>query len=101
MSLTREEAIRFFNSIDASDKVNGRITKSDLEKAVAVDTDGDGEITDIPQSRVLPNGTTTTWTEKEIQKKNVDKWIENAAENWKDDQSIDLNEFLSMMRLSE
>lgn len=78
-------------------KFDNKITKSDLEKAVAVDTDGDGKITDIVQSRILPNGTTTTWTEKEIVEKNVNQWIKCASDKWNNDEAIDLNEFLEML----
>tara|TARA_Y100000389_G_scaffold113948_1_gene111095 strand:- start:492 stop:794 length:303 start_codon:yes stop_codon:yes gene_type:complete len=100
MSLTIEEATNFFNFIEKSSNFDNKITKSDLEKALAVDTDGDGQITNIVQSRVLPNGSTTTWTEQEILDKNVNKWIQNASEKWTDDQAIDLNEFLQMVGLA-
>lgn len=100
MSLTIEEATNFFNFIEKSSNVDNKITKSDLENALAVDTDGDGQITNIAQSRVLPNGSTTTWTEKEILDKNVNKWIQNASDKWTDDQAIDLNEFLQMVGLA-
>lgn len=101
MSLTIEEATNFFNFIEKSSNFDDKITKSDLEKALAVDTDGDGQITDIVQCRVLPKGDTTTWTEKEILDKNVNKWIQNASEKWKHDQAIDLNEFLQMVGLAD
>jgi len=100
MSLTIEEATNFFNFIEKSSNLDNKITKSDLEKALSVDTDGDGQITDIVQSRILPDGTTTTWTEKEILDKNVQQWIQNASEKWADDQAIDLNEFLQMVGLA-
>lgn len=41
MSLTIEEATNFFNFIEKSSNVDNKITKSDLENALAVDTDGD------------------------------------------------------------
>ena len=99
MSLTRKEAIVFFNYIEKKSKHDNKITKSDLEKAVAVDTDGDGKITDIVQTRTLPDGSTTTWTEKEIVDKNVSKWIKCASEKWNNDEAIDLNEFLEMLNI--
>lgn len=64
-----------------------------------------GQITNIVQSRILPNGSTTTWTEKEILNKNVQQWIRNASDKWTDndqdnDQGIDLDEFLQMVGLA-
>lgn len=100
MSLTIEEATNFFNFIEKSSIFDNKITKSDLENALSVDTDGDGQITNIVQSRVLPNGTTTTWTEKEILDKNVQQWIQNASEKWDNDEAINLNEFLQMLGLA-
>ena len=100
MSLTKEEATHFFNYVEKLSNKDGKITKSDLEKAVAVDTDGDGKITDIVQSRTLPDGSITTWTEKEIVQKNVDKWITNASEKWENDEAIDLDEFLQMLNIN-
>ena len=99
MSLTIQEATKFFNFIEKSSIFDSKITKTDLEKALAVDTDGDGQITNIIQSRVLPNGQTTTWTEQEILDKNVNKWIECANEKWTNDQAIDLDEFLEIVGL--
>ena len=100
MSLTKEEATQFFNYVEKLSNQDGKITKSDLEKAVGVDTDGDGKITDIVQSRTLPDGSITTWTEKEIVQKNVDKWIANASEKWENDEAIDLDEFLQMLNIN-
>lgn len=99
MTLTREEAILFFNYIETLSSHDNKITKSDLEKAVAVDTDGDGQITDKVQTRVLPDGTTTTWNEIDIMNKNVQEWIKNASEKWLNDEAIDLNEFLQMLNI--
>ena len=99
MSLTIEEATNFFYFIEKTSTFDKKITKSDLVKALAVDTDGDGQITDTLQSRILPNGTTTTWTETEILEKNVNAWIVNASEKWNNDQAIDLDEFLKMVGL--
>ena len=101
--LTLEEATKFFTYLETSkDGVrDGKITKSDLENAVAVDTDGDGYITDKPQKRKIlqADGTTieTTWTEKEIVAKNVAQWTKNAGDKWKNDEKIDLEEFLEMV----
>ena len=100
MSLTKKEAINFFNYIEKLSQHDHKITKSDLERAVAVDTDGDGKITDIVQTRILPDGTRTTWTEEEIVKKNVDQWIKCASKKWKNDEAIDINEFLEMLNIT-
>ena len=97
MALSKKEAIRFFNYLEKSSTHDNKITKSDLEKAVSVDTDGDGKITDIVQSRVLSDGTTTTWTEKEIVDKNVKQWIKCASDKWTNDEAIDLTEFLELL----
>ena len=97
MSLTTKEATLFFNFIEKSSSVDGKITRADLEKAVSVDTDGDGKITDIVQSRILPSGAVTTWTEKEIVDNNVAKWISCSQEEWANDQAIDLQEFLVLI----
>ena len=97
MSLTKKEAIHFFNYIEKLSQHDNKITKSDLEKAVAVDTDGDGKITKNKQTRILPNGTQTTWTEKEIVDKTVDQWIKCASDKWNNDEAIDINEFLEML----
>lgn len=99
MSITKKEATTFFNYVEKLSNHDNKITKADLEKAVAVDTDGDGEITNITQTRTLPNGTTTTWTELEIVNKNVNQWIQNASEKWTNDEAIDLNEFLEMLNI--
>jgi len=97
MSLTKKEATNFFNYIEKLSKHDNKITKSDLEKAVAVDTDGDGKITDIIQTRILPDGSTTTWKENEIVDKNVGQWIKCASDKWTNDEAIDLSEFLEML----
>ena len=100
MLLTKKEAIKFFNYIEKLSKHDNKITKSDLERAVAVDTDGDGKITDIVQTRILPDGKRTTWTEEEIVKKNVDQWIKCASDKWKNDEAININEFLEMLNIT-
>lgn len=97
--ISKEEATMFFSFIEKSSEHDGKITRYDLEKAVAVDTDGDQKITDIVQSRVLPDGTTTYWTENEIVSKNVNQWIKNAGNKWINDEAIDLSEFLEMLDL--
>jgi hypothetical protein len=97
--MSKEEATMFFDFIEKSSEQDGKITRSDLEKAVSVDTDGDGQITDVVQSRILPDGTTTFWTEKEIVSKNVNQWITNASDKWTNDEAIDLAEFLEMVDL--
>jgi hypothetical protein len=104
MSLTKKEATNFFNYLEKSSIHDNKITRSDMEKALSVDTDGDGKITDILQTRTLSDGVTvTSWTEKEIVTKNVEQWIANAGENssdkW-DDEAIDINEFLEMLKLT-
>lgn len=104
MSLTKEEAINFFNYLEKQSSFDNKITRSDLEKAVAVDTDGDGKITDIKQTKIFKDGNeniigTSTWTEKEIVKKNVDEWIANASEKWTNDEAIDIDEFLDMLNI--
>lgn len=99
MSLTVEEATSFFNFLETQSVHDGKITRSDLEKAVAVDTDGDGQITDVVQTRVLADGTTTTWTEREIVDRNVAAWIQNASEKWLNDEAITLDEFLAMLNV--
>lgn len=97
MTLTKKEAIQFFHYLEKLSNHDNKITRSDLEKAVAVDTDGDGKITDKEQSRTLPDGTVTTWTEKEIVEKNVNQWIKCASDKWNNDEAIDLSEFLEML----
>jgi hypothetical protein len=99
MSLTKNEAIVFFNYIEKLSNHDNKITKSDLEKAVAVDTDGDGKITDIIQSRILPNGNITTWTETEIVNKNVEQWIKCSTDKWTNDEAIDIIEFLELLNI--
>ena len=102
MSLSKAEAIRFFNFIERSSKHDNKITREDLEKALWVDTDGDGEITSIPQTRTIIHPvtkvkTTTTWTEEGMIRQNIDQWIANADDKWENDKAITLNEFLEMM----
>ena len=92
MAITVEEATRFFNWVEKLSTHDGKITRADLEKAVAVDVDGDGLITDIPQ----PRGDGTYFTENEIVTNNVAAWITNAGTNWSD-QAITLTEFLAML----
>jgi Ca2+-binding EF-hand superfamily protein len=102
MSISKAEAICFFNFIERSSKHDNKITREDLEKALWVDTDGDGEPTDIEQTRTIIHPvtkvkTTTTWTEKGMIKQNIDQWIDNANDKWGKDEEITLNEFLEMM----
>lgn len=107
MGLTRTEAINFFNYLATSSKDidddKNTITIEDLRVALAVDTDNDGKITDKEQSRTLPTKppTETTWNEIEVLKKNVDEWIANAKKEnvWDNDNAIDLDEFLKMMKI--
>ena len=102
MSISKAEAICFFNFIERSSKHDNKITREDLEKALWVDTDGDGEPTDIEQTRTIIHPvtkvkTTTTWTEEGMIKQNIDQWIANADDKWENDKAITLNEFLDMM----
>ena len=104
MSLTKEGAINFFNYLEKQSSCDNKITRLDLEKAVAVDTNGDGKITDIKQTKDFKDGNgniigTSTWTEKEIVEKNVNMWIKNASEKWTNDEAIDINEFLDMLNI--
>ena len=102
MSISKAEAICFFNFIERSSKHDNKITRADLEKALEVDTDGDGEITSKLQTRTIIHPvtkvkTTTTWRETEIREQNVQEWIDNANDKWGKDEEITLNEFLEMM----
>jgi hypothetical protein len=93
MSISREEALRFFTYVEKLSAHDNKITLSDLEKALEVDVDGDGKITDIPQYR--PDG--TFFTEKGIQKQNVQEWIKNGGIKWANDQALTFEEFWEMV----
>jgi Ca2+-binding EF-hand superfamily protein len=102
MGLSKKEAINFFNFLEKSSKHDNKITIEDLRVALEVDTDNDGKITDKEQTRILKDGTVTTWKETEVLEKNVNEWIKNAKEagKWEDDNAIDLQEFLEMMKIN-
>jgi hypothetical protein len=105
MKLSREECINFFNFIEKQSAFDNKITLSDLKAAVAVDTDGDGMITDKQQTRIMKGKDVdgneidiiTTWTEVEIMNRMTNLWIENAGDKWLNDQALDVDEFLEIV----
>ena len=52
MSLTKSESINLFKLIESQSVHDNKITKNDLEKFVAVDTDNDDKITDKVQTKI-------------------------------------------------
>ena len=103
MSITRKEAINFFNFLEKSSKHDSKITIEDLKIALAVDSDNDGKITDISFNRVIFEGTDKeqiiVMNEQNALIRNINEWTSNAGDKWSNDNAIDLNEFLEMMNV--
>ena len=74
-------AMILFKHFDAND--DGKINLTELSTALAVDTDNDGVITDIEQSRTITNlngdTTVTTWNEADVLAKAIDGYLANEA----------------------
>jgi Ca2+-binding EF-hand superfamily protein len=87
-------AYTLFNAFDTNQ--DGRVSIGELQSALAVDTDGDGQTTDIQQSRTLPDGSTATWTELAVLQKAVNAYIVNEAVYGNGDGEITFEEFLRM-----
>jgi hypothetical protein len=94
MSITYGEARQFFDYVEKQAVADGKITLADLEKALAVDIDGDGQITDIEQPS---SDGVTTFTEKGILQRTINQWITNAGSRWSDDQALSFAEFWAMV----
>ena len=74
-------AMILFKHFDAND--DGKINLMELQTALAVDSDNDGLITDIVQSRTITNSqgktTFTTWNEADVLAKAIDGYLTNEA----------------------
>jgi hypothetical protein len=75
MSLSQEDAKRFFDFVEKQSEQDGKISVEDIRKAVHVDLNNDGVINTTPH--VDESGNTLSYSEADIVNNTISEWISN------------------------